>query len=299
MTRSGKSLYEEILEEWDALVLLILSVGGILADTFLDLPEGLISTLVLLIVIAISVRQIRTSIKSEKMIEKGQEEIKQEFQQLLENDKSSRLGLSDQNRVIINNLDRVRETLLSQKSHEAAICDQRNFYVHLTDALSRVQFTVDLTQLDAAPPSAYGLPEKIDYFNLSTRTVIEKPHVRFRRIVAIPNFEKLAWVRQVLEQVKNNANFNLHYVDIATEKFFMPPLSIQIIDRKELCMVDPTRGFLPIAGGDKSLWIRSDSICEIFSEYYEKFWIATVPVKEGGIIYWDVLDKIEQTLSIH
>jgi hypothetical protein len=295
-----KSLFKALLEYWDTALLIIGSIAALLLSQFGLIAKEQTSAIILILVTAIAVHQIRSELHTDETLSTREEK----HTKALEDTRSSIQGdiatLTSATNTTLQQYSDVRaavlrfEMVLTQQYRcEASQVDQRNFYIRLTNAVEHAEHAIDLTQLDALPPEQYGIPEKMKYFALSNELVRTKPHIRFRRIVAIPNIDKLKWVREVLNSVKDCPNYNMHYVDIASERFFMPPLSLQLVDRRELCMVDPTRGFLTVAGQDRSLWIKSTDIVEVFAEYYEKFWTLTTPIKEGGVVYWDVLDKLE------
>lgn len=279
------------------LVLLVLALGGAIATQFNVISINTLITLSLILLCALAINQMRGGVRVEKVATELHDENLQAMQEAVSLVDKGLGQFTVPQQQLMKAVDHVEGLLTKQHPDEAELVDQRMFYVRLIAALESAQRTVDLTQLDAVPPAQYGIPEKERYFNLSTEMVNTRPQIRFRRIVAIPNTEKLEWVLGVLEEVKALPNYNMHYVDISSERFFMPPLSLQIVDSRELCVVDPTRGFLTVAGQDRSLWIKSQSVAQVFSEYYEKFWSLTVPIKEGGVIYYDVLKRIEEQIS--
>lgn len=296
-SRKQPSLWTRALEEWDMLVLLVLALGGAIATQFNVISINTLITLSLILLCALAINQMRGGVRVEKVATELHDENLQAMQEAVSLVDKGLGQFTVPQQQLMKAVDHVEGLLTKQHPDEAELVDQRMFYVRLIAALESAQRTVDLTQLDAVPPAQYGIPEKERYFNLSTEMVNTRPQIRFRRIVAIPNTEKLEWVLGVLEEVKALPNYNMHYVDISSERFFMPPLSLQIVDSRELCVVDPTRGFLTVAGQDRSLWIKSQSVAQVFSEYYEKFWSLTVPIKEGGVIYYDVLKRIEEQIS--
>ena len=195
------------------------------------------------------------------------------------------------------------ELLISMRGpsiHEAEVCDQKRFYEHLTRAMQACSRSVDLTQLDADPPSYSGIEEKKRYFKLAAETVIAKPGVQFRRIVSIPNPTKLRWVLDLIDEVQNSANYSMHYVDITASNFFLPPLSIQIFDSHDVMVVDPTRGFMPTAPvGDQCLWIQGKEAPRVFTNYFQNFWNLTnaTRLKEGNVIHWGMIREIAERLK--
>jgi hypothetical protein len=190
------------------------------------------------------------------------------------------------------------ELLQSDRLHEVETCDRPQFYRHMLAALRHSSRCVDLTQLDEQPPRHYGTREMVEYFELQTQMVRECPHIVFRRIVSIPTFEKLQWLLDILEQISDCANFQINLIDISRSAGLPPPLSLQIFDREQLCLVDPTVGYMLPSEQRDMLWIRGKAACEVFSVYYDNAWALSRRIKEGSIIYWNVLEEVANELSM-
>jgi hypothetical protein len=200
--------------------------------------------------------------------------------------------------AVRDDVDSLQSMLESDRLHEGEMCDRTSFYRHMLDALRDASNSVDLTQLDSYPPSHYGTPEMVEYFDLQTRMVRERPSIKFRRIVAIPTLEKLEWLLGILDQVKDCPNFQINVIDISKSGGSLPPpLSLQIFDRREMCLVDPTLGFMLPEDQRHMLWVRGQSVSEVFAIYYDSLWGLGQRIKEGSIIYWDVLDAILKDLT--
>ncbi|MFI5591695.1 hypothetical protein ACIA5G_42060 [Amycolatopsis sp. NPDC051758] len=185
----------------------------------------------------------------------------------------------------------------SDRMHEAEMCDREGFYSHMLSALRAAGRSVDLTQLDAYPPKHYGTPEMVEYFQLQTKMVRDFPGIKFRRIVAIPTLEKLEWTIDILDKVKDCPNFQINLIDISRSADLPPPLSLQIFDHKEMCLVDPTLGFMLPEDQRHMLWVRGSGVCGVFSVYYDSLWNLAQRVKEGSIIYWPVLHEVHRELA--
>ena len=189
-------------------------------------------------------------------------------------------------------------TVVSDMYHEAEQCTRDGFYDHMLNAVERAQVSVDLTQLDERPPKDIGTARMVAYFKRQAEIVAERPHVIFRRIVSVPTLEKLAWVLDVLEKVGTSPNFQIAVVDTSSAgPTLPPPLSLQIFDDREICLVDPTIGYMLPERQKNMLWVNGGATAAIFSLYYEEFWKLTTRLKEGSTIYWTVLDDLLETLA--
>jgi hypothetical protein len=198
---------------------------------------------------------------------------------------------------ILSDFGSLRRSVESDRLHEAEMCDRPAFYGHMLSALRDVEKSVDLTNLDSYPPGHYGTPAMVEYFQLQTRTVRERPDMRFRRIVSIPTLEKLEWTLDILDQVAECPNFQINVIDMSATSALPPPLSLQIFDRKEMCLVDPTLGFMLPEDQRHMLWVKGVAVSNVFSIYYDSLWSLARRVKEGSIIYGPVLLEIQRDLS--
>ncbi|MFE7129995.1 hypothetical protein ACFVIM_03975 [Streptomyces sp. NPDC057638] len=191
----------------------------------------------------------------------------------------------------------LRRGLDVARFHEGEVCDRTGFYRHMLSALRDVGRSVDLTQLDSYPPRHYGTPEMVEYFELQKRRVQDSPQIKFRRIVAVPTPEKLEWLLDVIEGAQGCPNFQINVIDMSRAGFLPPPLSLQIFDRKELCLVDPTLGYMLPEDQRQMLWLRGSAAGEVFSVYYESLWTLGQRLKEGEIVYWDLLAGLHAELA--
>lgn len=188
-------------------------------------------------------------------------------------------------------------TVVSDLYHEAERCTRDRFYEHMLTAVERAQVSVDLTQLDERPPKDIGTAGMVAYFERQAEIVRERPSVIFRRIVAVPTLEKLEWLLEVLTKVGESPNFQIAIVDTAdASPSLPPPLSLQIFDEREMCLVDPTIGYMRPERQTNMLWVHGRATAAVFSVYYDDFWKLSTRLKEGSIIYWSVLDHLLDSL---
>lgn len=192
----------------------------------------------------------------------------------------------------------LHDAVLSKNLHQAERCDRPQFYKHMLRALEGATRTVDLTQLDERAPKHYGTPEMEAYFQRQAQVVKERPSVIFRRIVAVPTLDKLDWLLDVLERASGYSNFQLNVIDIAEAVKLPLPLSLQIFDRRELCLVDPTLGYMRPEEQRNMLWVDGREVAEVFAVYYQSLWQLSDRVKEGSVIYWPVLRTLLTELRI-
>jgi len=173
---------------------------------------------------------------------------------------------------------------------------QREFYALMKKSIQQAEKTVDLTHIEANPPESAGIKEKNEYFN-AIKKVIKSKNVRVRRIVTIPNMKKLEWVKNVVNEFKDCPNFNVHYVDMDDYNFCVPPLSLQVVDSKDVLIIDMTKGYHTATEEDVDLWISDEEIAQPCQQYYEQYWKATMKIKEGTMIYPENLQKIEENIK--
>lgn len=186
--------------------------------------------------------------------------------------------------------------IVSPDVHRAQKCSRPEFYKHMLAALERAGKTVDLTQLDSHPPQHYGTPNMVVYFKRQREIVVERPHVQFRRIVAVPTLAKLEWLLDVLEATADYANFQIRVTELPRHEHLPAPLSLQIFDRQELCLVDPTIGSMLPGEQENMLWIAGKDVAEVFGNYYNDLWKRSTPLKEGRTIDRELLTSILQDL---
>jgi hypothetical protein len=191
----------------------------------------------------------------------------------------------------------LRETRLLASLHEAERCDRRRFYTHMLSALHAAQKTVDVTQLDSHGPPQYATPEMQEYYKRHPETVKDRPHVQFRRIIAVPTLNKLDWLVDVLERTVGTVNFQIRLIDMTRAGDLPAPLSLQIFDRRELCLIDPVIGYILPEEQQNMLWIKGEAVANVFSSYYDTLWDLATRVREGALLYTRVLDDLLTVLA--
>lgn len=278
---SARRIIRWFIEEFSTIAVLVAGAVIVVANQFGKLSSlsgpALVAILVALSFLVVQIRYKLSSVEEdvedvEKSVERKSDEVRQDFGSL-------------------------RGLLESDRLHEAEMCDRTGFYRHMLGALRSAGKSVDLTQLDSHAPKHYGTPEMVEYFNLQTRMVREYPGMKFRRIVAIPTLEKLEWVLDVLDDVKDCPNFQINVINLATDGSLPPPLSLQIFDRREMCLVDPTLGYMLPEDQRHMLWVKGGAVSDVFSIYYDSLWGLAQRVKEGSITYWPLLTNIHKEIA--
>jgi len=150
-----------------------------------------------------------------------------------------------------------------------------DFYRKLQKSRSAAQEKVQLTQLDPCPPLAYGDERtRKEYFEGDIACYKSRPYVNFYRILSIETEEKLEWARSLIEGTKGLSNVFLAYINIESiEKMtpFPKMLSLQIIDCKEVFVLNPKYSYMP-HDYKRCYYFKNNDVAQIYSDYYEAIW---------------------------
>lgn len=276
--KKQNSVIHFILSEFEMLVILP-ALGYILFQRIAGVAQGFDSNAFFALLIGLAARVVRLKYQSDQ--------LKTEVSKSL-NVISDDLSLARSE---------ISESFSGSLLHQAERCNRAQFYRRMLSALSESSATVDLTQFDPYPPQHFGTEEMEEYFSAQERKVINEPKVIFRRIVGIPTLEKLEWVLDFLDKIGECPNFHVSAIDLTLNSELPPPLSLQIFDRKQVCLVDPTRGQMKAAQQNNMLWCRGDAIAEVFHIYYRELYNKATILKEGPIIYWDQILETAQKLK--
>lgn len=217
-------------------------------------------------------------------------EIKDKIEQLVPNVTS----LSNE----IRNFNNASIEVLSQ--HE-------DFYSKLTKCRLCATLEVLLTQLDPNPPESYEDESKRkSYFDSDIEYAKSHPHVTIKRILSIETEEKMEWVRGLIDATKDLPNLFLAFVNIeniAKERPFPKMLSLQIIDRNEVFVLNPQYSYMP-KSYQPCFYLKNRDVAQIFVDYHTDIWRELERdsenneykhgciLKEGKEIHIDRLDKI-------
>lgn len=195
------------------------------------------------------------------------------------------------------NREQISNSMSSSLLHQAERCDRPQFYRRMLSALSEAKFTVDLTQFDSHPPKHFATEEMQAYFVAQELKVKNDLNVEFRRIVAIPTLEKLEWVLDFLDNIGECPNFQVSSIDLAVNSDLPPPLSLQIFDKKQICLVDPTRGHMSHNEHNNMLWCNGEAVARVFNIYYSELYSKATILKMGPFIYWEEILTIAERLK--
>lgn len=171
--------------------------------------------------------------------------------------------------VMRKELDRINQT------QTEIIISSNRFYTLLPELRNKAKLRVQLTQLDPEPPSVYGDSVRKKYFDETAEFARENPGVKVQRIMSIPTISKLEWTKELIKSSENLNNLHLAYIridDIENSTPIPPILSIQIIDEKEMLLLDLRYSYMPMAF-KPCLYLRdSEAVKQIFSQYYDSLW---------------------------
>lgn len=187
------------------------------------------------------------------------------------------------------------------------LTQHEDFYSKLTKCRLCATREVLLTQLDPNPPESYEDESKRkSYFDSDIEYAKSHPHVAIKRILSIETREKLEWVRGLIEATKDLPNLFLAFVNIeniAKERPFPKMLSLQIIDRNEVFVLNPQYGYMP-KSYQPCFYLKNRDVAQIFVDYHTDIWRELEResenseykhgciLKEGKEIHMDRLDKI-------
>lgn len=187
------------------------------------------------------------------------------------------------------------------------LTQHEDFYSKLTKSRLCASSEVLLTQLDPNPPESYEDESKRkSYFDSDIDYAKSHPYVTIKRILSIETEEKMKWVQDLIEKTKDLPNLFLAFVNIeniAQERPFPKMLSLQIIDKDEVFVLNPQYSYMP-KSYQPCFYIKNKGVSQILVDYYKDIWRELERdseneeykhgciLKEGKAIYSDRLEKI-------
>lgn len=187
------------------------------------------------------------------------------------------------------------------------LTQHEDFYSKLSKCRLCATDEVLLTQLDPNPPDSYEDESKRkSYFDSDIEYAKSHPNVTIKRILSIETKEKMRWVQDLITATKDLPNLFLAFVNIeniAKERPFPKMLSLQIIDKNEVFVLNPQYSYMP-KSYQPCFYIKNKEVTQIFVKYYEDIWRELERdsenedykhgciLKEGKAIYIERLDKI-------
>lgn len=187
------------------------------------------------------------------------------------------------------------------------LSQHEDFYYKLTKCRLGATREVLLTQLDPNPPESYEDESKRkSYFESDIEYAKLHPTVTIKRILSIETKEKMEWVRGLIDATKDLPNLFLAFVNIENitkERPFPKMLSLQIIDKNEVFVLNPQYSYMP-KSYQSCFYLKNKDVAEIFVDYHTAIWRELERdsensefkhgciLKEGKAIYNERLDKI-------
>ncbi len=174
-------------------------------------------------------------------------------------------------KVIVNEMSSIKVD-----AHIRGLNDQTDFYNLLQQKVNNSVERVWLMHLDPFRPDAKTISDKarVAHFDNLVNFAKNNPKVDIRRIISIPDYEKLKWVNELIEKTANIRNIHFAYIKIdEIEKSFpVTVISCQIIDNNMMFLLNPTLNYVPGGTFKECLYIENTKMVNIYKEYYEKLW---------------------------
>jgi hypothetical protein len=292
------------------LVPVVAAIFAILIYIFIELLEWqkfvIAEAILLFLLAAISLFIINTAFKNDSAFDKinatvdqtkrDSEEFKGKFGEIHQ----SFLAQGEANGWITDSIKDIKVQLSDIKKESSATVreleSQTEFYRVLNDKVLSAKSKVWLMHLDPYAPDSiiYNDEARKVYFkNCADKAIAQnganKP-VEFRRIINIPNLDKLEWVENLIKETKDIKNLHLAYIhldDLDIENSF--PVSVtscQIMDNRAVFLLNPELNIVPKGEFKKCIIIENEKVVEIYEEYYKSIWelLKTKNSKMGCII---------------
>ena len=198
------------------------------------------------------------------------------------------------------------ENFVSNFSKESLVgetLDTRNFYSRLMASVNNASTSIDLMSMQHISPGVSGVTEVDQYFYTISNIINNNKKIRIRRLVSIRSLDKYKWVLKIIDDHKNARNFNIRFVDIAAIyksdgiQSIPHPLNVQIIDKKEAFFINPQKGFFEVSGNNDNIYIKSENVSKVFSDYFDRYWDMSTPLVENGKTFKENLEKINKKIG--
>lgn len=163
---------------------------------------------------------------------------------------------------------------------------QASFYETLKEAVCNSKKEVMFIHLDPEVARNDNIKDgRVGYFD-SAHEYVRTHDIMMRRIISIPNEDKLEWTRDLIEKTKDIATMEFAYIKINDiEKSFPETvISCDVIDDNKLFIMNPNLNYIPLGNTFKSiLEIENNNAVTIYKEYFERLWTeVTRPNSEIG-----------------
>jgi len=205
---------------------------------------------------------------------------------------------------IIVSLNDIKNSLSKENDSiiEGEVLNAQEFYKKLRKSVSKAKSSIDLMQMsDSKPDEMSGVEEIQDYYEKITRIIKRNDSITIRRIVSIASETKFDWVCETIKRFKDKKNFSLRYMRHNFNKNKTPyPLNVQIIDGKEVFIINPKQGYMePTGKSNLNIRIKSPTIGRVLSEYYDNYFYNCEKIYEVGDPDKKKLKEIMEQLGIN
>lgn len=144
------------------------------------------------------------------------------------------------------------------------------FYADLRHALSKAEYTLDLTHIRDNPPTDFS--EHTSGWYDAIGEWLEKDSTRTaRRVIAVRNDAMRHWATQLLRMVKKLPRFQVRVVDWEIDA---PAINMAIVDGAVV--------FLAVTGEmlerTRGIAVEDQTVAHYFADYYANLWNAAVPL---------------------
>jgi hypothetical protein len=166
--------------------------------------------------------------------------------------------------------------------------DQPTFYATLKEAVCNSKTEVMFIHLDPEVATQSNSNDgRVGYFD-SAHEYVRTHSIHLRRIISIPNENKLEWTKNLIENTKDIATMDFAYVKIdPIEKSFPETvISFDIIDNDRLFLMNPNLNYIPLGRTfpySGILDIECEEAVKVYKEYFERLWTEiTKPNSKSG-----------------
>lgn len=172
------------------------------------------------------------------------------------------------------------------------IISQREWYEKLISSVRSATDSIDITHHEPHVPTISGIAAKRDLFNLLLEK-IKKSEVSVRWIIAINNKDKMDWVNQLIEELKDCDNLSMRYSSVDLD-YEAPPQSVQIIDDRIGFVIDMGRGYHTVIEPVEDLITQDPKVVQQLKKYYNRYWEKCRVLKEGSRIHQTEIEKLKK-----
>ena len=175
---------------------------------------------------------------------------------------------------------------------QGSIVTQRQWYEELIAELAKAERVVLITSHEPRLARTSGLSSKRIAWE-QIQTLSKTTNIIFKWLVAVDDADKLDWVEEVIDDLADRDNVSVAVVLLGESR--VSPLSVQIIDRSIVLIIDPRRGYHSLMDDDRDLVCRHGEVVQFFREYYDAYWDKATLVKEGRRLYKDRLSTLRKS----